>query len=131
MLGIKPHRHRRTSAEAGEYQIVRARSGVEPANDRFVNKKSVRSTYDFLLEFSVAGFAHKNSADFDLLVATVHRLLKVPLGPGGDHIGHIDRIAIFAQQMIAPASDTKLLGCLAVVKIREAFSIPTILSVGE
>lgn len=65
-----------------------------------------------MLEFSVAGFAHKNNADFDFLVAAFHRLLKIPLGPGGDHIGHIDRIALLAQQMIGTGERYETLGML-------------------
>src|SRR5439155_12067230 len=66
-FGIEPQRHRRAGTEAREQQIVRAWPRIESADlDWFVGKESVRPTHDLLLEFAIAGFAHKNGADFDL-----------------------------------------------------------------
>ena len=61
-VGIKPQRHRGAGAEPGEQEIVRTGPGVEPADlDGLVGQKPVRPAQDLLLEFSLAGFAHKNS----------------------------------------------------------------------
>ena len=83
----------------------------EPADlDRFVGQKPVRPAQDLLLEFSIAGFAHKHSANLDLRVAALDRLLEISLGPGGDHVRHIDRVALLAQQVIGAGERNETLG---------------------
>ena len=45
-------------------------------------------------------FAHQHQAGLDLGFGHDLRLVEIALGPGGDHVGHIDGIARLAQQMI-------------------------------
>ena len=70
------------------------------------------SAHDFLLEFAATGFTHKNDTNFDLFIAALCRLFKIALGPGRDHIGHIDRIVFPAQQMIGAGERHKAFGVL-------------------
>ena len=72
----------------------------------------MRPAQNLLLEFSIAGFAHKHSTNFDLRVAALRRRLEIALGPGGDHVRHIDCIALLAQQMIGAGQRHETLGML-------------------
>jgi len=86
---------------------------------------------DLLLETTATRFVNNHGVGFIGQVGRDLRHVEIALGPGVDHVGDVGGVAATAQQVSAPASETKLFGCLAAVKMRLAFSIPTVASVGE
>src|SRR5262249_32113331 len=110
VIGIKPQCHRSACTERREKEVIRAGPRIKPTGlDRFIGKKAMRSTENFLLEFAAAGLSHENGAGFDLLIVGFSRLFKISFGPGRDHIGYIDRVASLAQKVIGTGKRYKTL----------------------
>jgi hypothetical protein len=65
-----------------------------------VSEEAVRSAHDLLLEFAAIRLAHQYGADFGLGFGHALSLVEIARGPGGDHVRHIDGVALLAQQMI-------------------------------
>ena len=132
-LGIEPKRHRRAGAQSGEHEIVRTRTAVEAADiGRLVRQEAMPPDRDLLLKAAATRFANNDGVGFVRQVGRGLRHVEIALGPGVDHVGDVGRRRCGgSSRWSAPASETKLFGCLAAVKMWLAFSIPTMSSVGE
>ena len=58
------------------------------------------------------GLAHQHGTEFDLGFGHDLGLVEIALGPGRDNIGHIDRVAHPAQQVVGAAERNEALGML-------------------
>ena len=92
-------------------KIVGAGAGFEPAElFRLVGEQAVRPGQDLLLEFSAMGLAHQHQAGLDLGLGHDLRPVEIAVGPGGDDVGHIDRVVLPAQQMVGAGERDEALG---------------------
>ena len=72
----------------------------------------VRASQYLLLKFATMRLAHEYKASFDFGLGHSFGLIKVAIGPSGDHVRHIDGITSLAQQMIGASKRDEALWML-------------------